>query len=132
MKLKLLLLNLVVLVGCAQSHYPTKEPLHLISTQQDPSRLKLEQAFNTYVQRAFLEDKTEIGIIQFADGSSSKYWFRSHHMCTDMGGTWFSMSDGSKMYMPGWFCCEVQLPEKQMASLKELRAYIKDYGGKKP
>jgi len=49
------------------------------------------------------------------EGSTSKFWFRSHHLVEDMGGTWFQMSDGTTSYMAGQFCCEVQLPEPPLA-----------------
>lgn len=103
-----------------------------IAHNNDPKKLNLENAYNTYVKRAYLEDRIEIGIIYLEDGSTSKYWFISHHISRDIGGTWFFMSDGRKEYMAGWFCCEVQLPEKQLESLSDLRKFIKKYHGEAP
>ena len=95
----------------------------------DPSSLTLERGYNDYVQRSLLTNGTETGIITLADGSSSKYWFRSHHLVDDIGGTLFKMSDGTTTYMAGWFCCEVQLPGKQIESLDELKAFIREHHG---
>jgi hypothetical protein len=94
--------------------------------------MKLEPAYNDYVRHAFLPDGTELGVIQLKGGDSAKYWFRSHHLSQDLGGTIFAMSDGSERFMSGYFCCEVQLPEKQLASLAELHAFIDRANGQRP
>lgn len=94
--------------------------------------MKLEPAYNDYVRRAFLPDGSETGVIQLKDGSSARYWFRSHHQSKDLGGTIFAMSDGSEKFMSGCFCCEVQLPETQLASLDALRAFIRSADGERP
>ena len=121
---------MLLLAGCAK--YPSKVPLEGVMHQQDPSTLTLEPGYNHYVQRVILKDGTEVGIIQMKDGSTSKYWFRSHHLVDDIGGTWFKMSDGTTTYMAGWFCCEVQLPEKQIGSLDELKSFIREHHGISP
>lgn len=118
------------MAGC--SRYPTKEPLRQTMMKNDPSTMDLEPGFNKYVDRAILADGTETGIIHCKDGSLSKFWFRSHHLCKDIGGTWFSMSDGKEVYMGGRFCCEVQLPDEQMKSLAELRKFIQEGDGLAP
>jgi hypothetical protein len=125
----LLITFALVLTGCA-SH--TRSDLVRISTASDPSSLTLERGYNDYVRCAILPDGTETGIISCRDGSSSRYWFRSHHLTHDDGGTLFRFSDGSEVFMSGWFCCEVQLPEQQLASLVELRAFIRQHDGVRP
>ena len=102
------------------------------ASASDPASLSLERGYNDYVRRASLADGTEAGIISCRDGSSSRYWFRSHHLTHDDGGTLFRLSDGSEVFMSGWFCCEVQLPEQQLASLTELRAFIREHDGVSP
>jgi hypothetical protein len=124
------MLLLIFSIGCES--YSSKKPLLYISQHNDPSSHILKKGYNSYVHRAFLKDGTELGIIQMKDGSSSKYWFRSHHHADDMGGTWFFMSDGTKAYMAGWFCCELQLPEQQFESLADLKKFIKKYHRIKP
>ena len=130
MKRFLLLSFIIFCAGC--SRYPTKAPLKRVSEKNDPSSLKLKQGYTTYVKYTHLEDGTNLGIIQMKDDSWSKYWFWSHHITDDMGGTWFVMSDGKKIYMAGYFCCEIILPEKQFENLGELRNFIKGHHGKSP
>jgi hypothetical protein len=97
--------------------------------------MTLDRAFNNYVRSTHLKDGTETGIITFADGDSACFWFLSHHLADDVediGGTFFKSSDGSTAFMSGYFCCELQLPDKQLASLVELRSFIKTYDGVHP
>ena len=119
----------VFLTGCASR---TRSDLERISAASDPSSLTLQRGYNDYVRRAILADSTEAGIISCRDGSSSRYWFRSHHLTHDDGGTLFRFSDGTEVFMSGYFCCEVQLPEQQLASLVELRAFIREHHGVSP
>ena len=91
----------------------------------NPTSLKLEKAYNPYVTNTFLDDGTEVGIIQLKDASNVKYWFKSHHITNDFGGTLFQFNNGNNIYMKGFFCCEVQLPNKQSLSKKELMKFIK-------
>ncbi len=122
--------SVVLLAGCAS--YPSKAPLRSIMQQHDPESLALVPGYNDYVRRAFLKDRTETGIIQLQDGTTSQYWFRSHHLVDDIGGTWFRMSDGTTTYMAGYFCCEVQLPEEQLKSLDDLKTFIRKHHGTSP
>jgi len=121
----------VMVVAYANASH-TRSDLERISTKSDPTSLALELAFNDYVRRAILADGTEAGIISCRDGSSSRFWFRSHHLTHDNGGTLFRFSDGTELFMSGYFCCEVQLPEQQLASLVELRAFIREHDGVSP
>jgi hypothetical protein len=130
MKLLFILVPMVFLGSCAR--FPAKESLRRISEIAAPEKLRLEAGFNLYVQRAELEDGTEVGVIRMKDGTSSRYWFRSHHLTGDMGGTWIEMSDGTKSYLAGWFCCEVQLPNEQLASLDSLKNFIRNHHGIAP
>lgn len=124
-----LLLVCLTLASCEKS---SRSYLERARKQNDPATMKLGPAYNNYVRRAFLTDGTETGIIQLKDGSSARYWFSSHHKSKDLGGTIFAMSDGSEKFMSGYFCCEVQLPETQLASLNELRAFIRRGDGERP
>jgi hypothetical protein len=119
----------VVLTGCASR---TERELQRISMTSDPASLSLEQGYNVYVRRAVLADGTEAGIINCLDGSSSRFWFRSHHLTHDEGGTLFRFSDGTGAFMAGYFCCEVQLPDQQIASLSDLRTFIQQNHGVSP
>ena len=130
--MKKLLIPIFTLFLMSCSYYTTKAPLKTLSEKYDPSKLNLNQGYNSYVKNMHLEDGTEIGIIYLKDGTQSKYWFRSHHLVDDIGGTWFAMGNGQKKYMAGWFCCEVQLPKEQLASLKDLESFINEHHGISP
>jgi hypothetical protein len=120
----------LALAGCTV--YPTKALLKRISEQYDPATFELERVYDCYWQRAFLDDGTEIGIIQMKDGSYAKYWFRTHHLVDDIGGTWFLMSDGKEMYTAGDFCCEVLLPKEHFETLDDLKRFIREHHGTSP
>lgn len=132
MKIRIALLLLCsILSSCGYSPL-VRWSLERISRQTDPSKLVLGSAYNDYVKRMILKHGTEVGIIQLKDGSWSKYWFRSHHLTHDIGGTVFEMNTGKRFYMAGWFCCEVQLPEKQLDSLAAFTAFINEHHGQGP
>lgn len=124
----LLIAFAVILTGCGSR---SRREVDRASTS-DPVSLSLARGYNDYVRRAFLADGTEAGIINCRDGTSSRFWFRSHHLTHDDGGTLFRFSDGTEVFMSGWFCCEVQLPEEQLASLVDLRAFIREHDGVRP
>ena len=115
--------------GCESA---SQRELAALSARTDPAELALEAGFNDYVDRTILSDGTEVGVIRLADGSSSRFWFRSHHLTDDEGGTLFRFSAGTDLFMSGYFCCEVQLPEQQLGSLDELRAFVRDHDGLRP
>lgn len=116
------------LMGCGSRAYREVKR----ASRLDPASLVLERAYNDYVRRAHLSDGTEVGIISCRDGSSARFWFRSHHLTRDDGGTWFRFSDGTEIFMSGYFCCEVQLPERPLDSLNDLRAFIQQHDGISP
>ena len=129
MRKLLLIAFAAILTGCG-SH--SQREAARASATSDPASLSLGRGYNDYVRRSILADGTEAGIISCRDGSSSRYWFRSHHLTHDDGGTLFRLSDGTEVFMSGYFCCEVQLPEQQLASLVELRAFIREHHGVSP
>lgn len=127
--MRLIILILIsIIFGCNS----TRETLRASADKHDPTKAELEPAYNSYVRRSFLPDNTEYGIINIKDGSSAKYWFKSHHLTDDMGGTWFDMSDGTTTYAQGCFCCEVQLPEAQLSDLVALKKFIEKCDGTRP
>ena len=98
----------------------------------NPAHIELHPAFNHYVHHTILPDGTETGIITLADGDFAQFWFLSHHLTDDIGGSLFKFSDGAEIFMSGYFCCEVQLPHKRPASLAALNAFIKSFDGARP
>ncbi|MBI1369818.1 MAG: hypothetical protein GC162_14325 [Planctomycetes bacterium] len=125
MRALLLIAFAVILAGCSSNAQREVQR----ASSSDPASLTLERGYNDYVRRAILADGTEAGIISCRDGSSSRFWFRSHHLTHDDGATLFRFSDGSEVFLAGYFCCEVQLPEQQLASLGDLRAFIRQHDG---
>lgn len=130
MRLLLRIVLFSTVLGCTSGD--EKRFLERISLEHDPVEYQLQAGFNDYVKRAFLDDETELGLIALKDGSTCKYWFRSHHVSGGVGGTWFEMTDGNRVYMRGWFCCEVQLPDSQMASVDQLQRFIEQHDGVEP
>lgn len=124
-----ILFSILLFVGCVS--YPTKHALEPISEKLRPELAKLEPGYNSYVQRAFSE-QTEYGIINISDGSKVWYWFRSHHLTDDMGGTLFEFPDHQFYYMAGWFCCEAQFPDAPFKNLSELKGFIRNHHGVSP
>jgi hypothetical protein len=124
-----ILLPILIVAGCAS--YPTRNALEPISNKLRPEQAQLEPSYNSYVQRAFSEN-TEYGIINILDGSKVYYWFRSHHLMDDMGGTLFEFPDHKIYYMAGWFCCEAQFPDVPFKNLSELKEFILNHHGISP
>ncbi len=129
MRTLLLITLAVILAGCVSR---SQREVQRVSATCDPPSIPLAPGFNDYVRRAILPDGTEVGVIRCRDGSSSRFWFRSHHRTRDDGCTLFRFSDGTEVFMTGYFCCEVQLPEQQLASLAELRGFIQEHDGISP
>jgi hypothetical protein len=129
MRTLLLLAFAAILIGCASR---AQREVERASAASDPASLSLERSYSEYVRSTILADGTQAGIITCRDGSSSRFWFRSHHLTHDNGGTLFRFSDGAKVFMSGYFCCEVEFPEQQLASLVELRAFIREHDGVSP
>ena len=129
MRTFLLITLVVTLAGCVSR---SQREVEQVSATCDPTSISLASAFNDYVRRAVLPDGTEVGVISCRDGSSSRFWFRSHHLTRDDGCTLFRFSDGTHVFMTGFFCCEVQLPEQRPASVAELRGFIREHDGISP
>ena len=66
------------------------------------------------------------------NGSKAKYWFRSHHMAKDKGGTWFLLDGGDPVFMEGYFCCGVEIPDPSLTSSAALKDFIAKNDGVHP
>ncbi len=97
----------------------------------DPATATLEDIGGGQ-RKTTLAGSTEIGILTLGDGSQAKYWFRSHHMTKDPGGTWFLLDNGERIFMGGYFCCEVEILAPDLASPTSLKAFIKKKDGVQP
>lgn len=111
----------------------TKAPLKRISKRVDPATLRLEPGHVPFISHTILDDGTEVGIITMKNGSTAKYWFRSHHLDSgSIGGTWFAFDDGTRLYMSGYFCCNVDLPGGQPSEPDDLKRFIWKHHGTSP
>lgn len=111
----------------------TKARLKALSQRVDPAQMQLKPGWAPYVRYAVLDDLTEVGIIKARNGSYSRYWFRSHHLTGDDGGAWFAMSDGTRVYMSGYFCCDVQFGAVEaIEDLEHLKQLIRKHDGTPP
>ena len=131
--LKLSLLAIpAALSSCSKSS--TKSDLARVMHAQDPASASasLDGGIGSRQRRAILPDQTEIGLLTLGDGSQVKYWFRSHHLTQDAGGTWFLLSSGERLFMEGKFCCEVDIPAPSLASPASLKDFIAKNDGVRP
>jgi len=122
---------ILVLSGC-DSASKSRADVDEAATTHDPTKLTLEAGGITYGKRAILPNGIETGTITLGDGEQVKYWFKSHHLGNDLGYTRFEFDDGTVNHLEGWFCCEVQLPDPQIADRSELQQFIAVHDGKSP
>jgi hypothetical protein len=130
--IKRVLLVLPILLFVCFARNPTKESLRAKTKTFHPNDTQLEPGYNSFVKRAFSEDNIEYGIIAIKDGTKVKYWFKSHHLVDDSGGTWFELPDRKMIYMVGGFCCEVQFPEEGFKTVSDLKRFIQQRHGRRP
>lgn len=119
----------LALASCSKPS--TKADLAAIMKTHDPATATLE-ALDVHQRKTTLSDQTELGILTLGDGSHAKYWFRSHHLTKGSGGTWFLLDSGERIYMTGYFCCEVDIPATDLASPTSLKAFIAKNDGRQP
>jgi len=98
-------------------------------TKLDPLRNNLESNRDSLIQYGYLHLK---------NGEKIKFWFLSHHLVDDIGGTIYEFPNGEREFCSGMHCCEVQFYEFGGESLEELknstnfRKYIKENDGIRP
>lgn len=119
----------LALSSCSRSS--TRAGLAAVMKANDPATVTLD-AIDAHQRRTTLADQTEIGILTLGDGSQAKYWFRSHHNTKDMGGTWFLLDSGERLFMAGYFCCEVEIPGPSLANPASLKDFIAKNDGREP
>ncbi|SMC58238.1 hypothetical protein [Moheibacter sediminis] len=78
------------------------------------------------------------GFILLKNGEKVKFWFLSHHLTSDDGGTIYEFQDGEQIFCEGTHCCEVQYFEfgknkrEELIDSKAFRAHVKKYDGSSP
>lgn len=78
-----------------------------------------------------LKDGIQYGTITFKDRQSVKFWFLSHHISGDDGGTVYEFPDSTKHFYGGLHCCEVQF-DSIFNNFKDFQSYIDKYEGVRP
>ena len=101
------MLTAVLLTSCGSG---TESELNRLRDRESCDFTDLEPGYDQNTQRNFTDEGIEFGKVVFENGDYVKYWFKSHHLAEDGGGTLFAFSDGETRFLPGYFCCEVMLP----------------------
>ena len=75
----------------------------------------------------------EYGIITLNNKEDLKFWFVSHHLISDKGGTIYEFPNGEKKFISGMHCCEVQFNDiESLKDLSTFKSYIETKNGLKP
>ena len=78
-------------------------------------------------------DNIQYGIITLKDGKKVKFWFLSHHLTSDKGGTIYEFPNGEKIFYSGMHCCEVQFYQPEsLVNLKTFKKYLDNNNGIAP
>jgi len=110
--ISMLLIFTFLLVSC-EFNNTTEKKLHEIRTATKFDKAKQKNGDTKNIKREFTKDGIEYGIITLENSEKIKYWFESHHISKDkIGGALFEMPNGKLEFIEGYFCCEVQLPNK--------------------
>jgi hypothetical protein len=111
----------VMLISCVNR---TEKRLMKFIDEDSSNYANLERGYNENVIRSF-KNSVEYGKIFLPNHDTINYWFLSHHIADDgYGGTIFEMPDGSREFIKGYFCCEVQLPND--GRFEDSKAFIKE------
>lgn len=77
-----------------------------------------------YIQYQQLEDGTEYGMIRLKDGSWAKYWSNPFESMRGGALSLFNLSNGSEIFVPGFYSSKQPLPEEFFLSLKAFQDFI--------
>jgi len=125
----ILLLGLVAVA--AWMHSETRDKVNLAERHYDPERMNLGR-IDSAKSHTVLPEGIECGLLHLADGSEVKFWFLSHHVGPGLGLTRFDFADGTRTYLRGYFCCEVELEGEAISDKGSLLAFIADKDGTPP
>lgn len=135
MKLKetyILLILIVVLGSCTtKSERILRNKLN--SEKYDFSKLKSGIGNVKYANK----DDIQFGIIPLENNDTIKFWFLTHHITSDKGGTIYEFPNGEKEFYSGFHCCEVQFLKNGIEPIKfsdggEFKKFVEKYDGVKP
>lgn len=124
--MKYLVMSIVlVLCSCRMpGDRDSRKMVDSTAAKYDPAEMELQQGYNDFLRYKLVGEDVQAGTVRLKDGEVVKFWFASHHLTSDMGTTRFDFADGKVVYFKGYFCCEVQLPEENFTSRKELLDFL--------
>ncbi|MCX2745593.1 hypothetical protein OO013_17055 [Mangrovivirga sp. M17] len=136
MKSKYLYILVVCLLGFFSSCTSESERILIAKVENeefDFTRLKMG---NDSIS-ADLQENIQYGLIHLQNGEQIKFWFVTHHLTSDIGGTIYEYPNGERQFCSGLHCCEVQfyeqgLPGKTFKNTDEFKLYVTERNGIKP
>lgn len=80
------------------------------------------------------KDGIQYGIITLKNNDEIKFWFLSHHMTSDNGGTIYKFPDRDQLFISGYHCCEVQFYglEEELDNSNNFKNHLKNNDNKRP
>lgn len=96
---------------------------------------KLEQVHDNLESNR--DSLIQYGFLHLKNGEKIKFWFLSHHMVDDIGGTIYEFPNGEREFCSGMHCCEVQFYEyneerDELKNSHNFRKYIQENSGIRP
>ena len=84
-----------------------------------------------------LKDNVQYGLIDLEDGVQIKFWFLTHHVTSDIGGTIYEYPNGERQFCSGLHCCEVKFYEngnlgKIFKDIEEFKMFVLERDGIRP
>lgn len=128
----LIFILVILLISCATE---SEKILTKNIESEDFNFTKFKDNFNNISYN--IKDNIQYGLIHLENGEDVKFWFLTHHVTSDMGGTFYEFPDGKKEFYSGLHCCEVQFYEngklgKKFKDASELRNFLIENDGLQP
>jgi hypothetical protein len=78
-------------------------------------------------------DSIQFGTITLLNKEKVKFWFLTHHLTSDIGGTVYEFPDGEREFYSGYHCCEVQFYDStKLIDLVTFKSFLKETNGINP
>jgi hypothetical protein len=121
---KIVILALLLLASIVWLFFNARIRVDIAAIRYDPNTQKLHPTSSPLIRSTSIPGNMETGLVTLSDGESVKYWFVSHHIAGP-GCARFDFSDGTSRYIYGsYFCCEVQIPDGQVKTKKDLISFL--------
>lgn len=127
------LLFLIVVLGSCTTKTERILRNKLNTENYDFSKLKSGVGNVRYAKK----DNVQFGIIRLENNDTIKFWFLTHHITNDKGGTIYEFPNGKKEFYSGFHCCEVQFIKNGIEPIKfsdsaDFKKFVEKYDGVKP